>query len=77
MTQSASPTLASSPPDLGLPKKCGSDHLCSPVALHVRLRGSHQAATGAVRTSHVVERKRLHYTQDCHDSASVFAPVKV
>ena len=61
-------------PNRGQP---ASDHLCSPVALHVRLLGSHRAATGAVRTSHAVERKRLHHTQDWHDSASVFAPVKV
>ena len=63
----------------GIPKRGqpASDHLCSPVALPVRLLGSHQAATGAVRTSHVVERKRWHYMQDCYDSASVSAPVEV
>ena len=40
----------------GIPKRGqpASDHLCSPVALPVRLLGSHQAVTGAVRRSHVV-----------------------
>ncbi len=51
-----------------------SDHVCAPVVFPMRLLGCHQAATEDVRTSHLVQRKCLHCTQDATLATKSWTP---